>query len=252
MQNYGGGFLAALRFLTLFPLSWRADQDGYYFKYGLVWFPVIGLLIGCFTALICTGIDLLLPHGVTCLAGSFLLCFVSGFLHLDGVADTADGFFSSRPKERILQIMKDSRIGPMGVIILLFLLLGKYAALTSLSPALFLPALIIMPLSGRCAIIFQMALLPYARSDQPGLGDIFDSFGLKLKASASFLFLTGISIFLLNWSALILAVIFVVFNVGFARFCRKKIDGYTGDTLGACCELTELTTAICLSIKFLA
>lgn len=248
IQEKIGGLFASFRFLTIIPLSFWAEKDNQNFKYGLIWFPFIGLFIGCCTAGLVKGLSFFLPYQFCCVAGLFLLAGVSGFLHLDGVADTADGFFSSRPKEQILEIMKDSRIGPMGVIILLFLLVTKYSVLSSLSLPMMLSALVLMPISGRCAIMFQMSILDYAREKNGGLGALFNSSSLKRKTFTAFLFLMFISVWLVGSYGFILLAGCVLGNFWFAILCRRKIGGYTGDTLGSSCELTEMLTAVCLSV----
>lgn len=242
------GFLTALRFLTVFPVSWHADKDGENFKGSLIWFPVIGLFIGCFCALIISILQLFLPKEIVSIITIFLLGGMSGFLHLDGLADTADGFFSSRPKERILEIMRDSRIGPMGVVILLLIILLKYSSLVNLTDEKFLVAIILTPIAGRCGALIQMALLPYARPVEKGLGGLFYSEGLKQKALLSFVFFAIMCFFLIGFQTLFVLSGFMIINILYIQYCKRKIDGATGDTLGAGCELLEVTTLVCMNI----
>jgi adenosylcobinamide-GDP ribazoletransferase len=100
-----------------------------------------------------------------------MLLSFSGAMHMDGLSDTADGFLSSRPRDRILEIMKDSHVGSMGVVAIVCLLLAKFAAIQSLSEMRLWRTLFLMPLAGRCMMVVQMALLPYARPS--GLGTVF-------------------------------------------------------------------------------
>ena len=95
----------------------------------------------------------------------------SGCLHLDGLSDTADGLLSSRNRQRMLEIMKDSHVGAMGVIAVACVLLLKFASLASLEPARLWPAALLMPLAGRAAICVHLALLRPARPE--GLGAVF-------------------------------------------------------------------------------
>lgn len=240
------GFLTALTFLTVIRLPVSMTQKEPDFTSGLPWFPAVGLLIGLFTALAAWIAGLFLPQNLVAVLCVILLSGLSGFLHLDGVADTADGFFSSRPKERILEIMKDSRVGPMGVILLLLLLLTKYAAFSTGGINIFL-ACFIIPFAGRISIIMQMALLPYARQTGAGIGDLFQSRQVKTAAIIFTLILCTTCLLLPSLPG-ITAVVFIFFNILFSALCRDKIDGYTGDTLGAACESTEAVMAVCMCI----
>ena len=239
-------FLAAFRFLTIIPVSWRADKDGEYFQHSLSYFPVLGALIGLAAGSASLFFRSFLPGSVASVIAIILLALVSGGLHLDGLADTADGFFSSRPREKILEIMRDSRTGAMGVIVISLVLLLKFAALSMMPPAVFFKAVCLMPIAGRCAIVFSMALLPYARPEG-GLGHLFYSGHCRLSAGWSFVFLCILAPFIgIRTTALLLCVTSAT-GLLFSVWCRRKIDGATGDTLGAVCELTEMAVAVCMA-----
>ncbi len=163
--------LAAIRFLTIVPLpgAWgtaEADLAG-----SVAFFPVVGLLLGVAAAAIAWGLAQRAPSLVAAAVLLIALMSFSGCLHLDGLSDTADGFFSCRDRQRMLEIMKDSHAGPMGLIAVVGVLLLKFAALGSLGPASLWPAVLLMPLAGRTAICVHVALLPSARPE--GLGAIF-------------------------------------------------------------------------------
>lgn len=239
-------FLAALRFLTIVPLSWRGEQDGRFFTASVAWFPVIGLVIGCICASLIFSLMPFFPPPVLALAAIVLLAGVSGCLHLDGLADSGDGLLSSRPRERILEIMRDSHTGAMGVIAIVVVLLGKYAALSSLDGPTLLATLIAMPLAGRCAIVLTMACLPYAREGE-GLGRLFYSPSSRWVALWSLALLMIVLAFG-GWRmsfAVLLAVLATV--LFFSLWCRARINGATGDTLGAVCELTEMMVAMAMT-----
>ena len=236
-------FLAAFRFLTIIPVSWRADKDGEYFQHSLQYFPVLGALIGLAAGLASLFFRWFLPGSVVTVIVIILLALVSGCLHLDGLADTADGFFSSRPREMILEIMRDSRTGAMGVIGICLVLLLKFAALSTMPPAVFFKAVFLMPIAGRCAIVLSMALLPYARPEG-GLGRLFYSGHCRLSAGWSFVFLCILAPFIgIRTTTLVLCATGVT-GLLFSVWCRRKIGGATGDTLGAVCELTEMVVAV--------
>jgi adenosylcobinamide-GDP ribazoletransferase len=238
---------AGLRFLTILPVSWKNNKDGRFFKASLIWFPVLGLFIGAITALSVSFFNGILPGSISAVFGMVLLAGISGFLHLDGLADSCDGLLSSRPRDRALQIMRDSHIGAMGVIALFFVLLGKYAALSTLSSTVMLQALLLMPMAGRTAIVVSMAILPYARSGD-GLGLLFYSKDSCRIAVLGVLFCLIITV-LFSLKSALLILCAIVLTVGlFSLWCSRKLGGATGDTLGAVCELTELAVAVSLCL----
>ncbi len=236
-------FLAALRFLTIIPVSWKSADDGKFFRASVIWFPLIGLFIGFSVAMLILLLSPCLPGSVLAVFSILLLAGVSGFLHLDGLADSGDGLLSSRPKDIALSIMRDSRSGAMGVIVLIFLILAKFAVLSSLTMNTLIPTLILMPVAGRTAILLSMAVLPYAREGE-GLGQLFygtDRFTTAGTALLFFLLCSAIISMQLTFFILI-ALVFTV--AVFSRYCFVKLGGATGDTLGAVCEISELTVAL--------
>lgn len=241
-------FCTALRFLTLAPISWRTADDGQHFPASLPFFVPVGMLVGALVASVAGILGLFLPQGVTAMLAIAMLAAVSGFLHLDGLADSADGLLSSRPRERRLEIMKDSRSGAMGIVAVVLVLLTKYAALSAVPAELFLPALLLMPMAGRSAILLMMAGLPYAR-EEGGLGSLFYS-GDSKKAALVGLLLLVLCLALSASSRFIPAMIVFGGAVAiFCRWCRASLGGATGDTLGAVCELAEAGVAVAMTVS---
>ncbi len=240
---------AAMRFLSLLPISWRSEEDSRQFAASLPYFAVVGMIIGGMGALLVFLLQHIFPQAVVIALGLVFLAFISGCLHLDGLSDSADGLLSSRPREACLTIMKDSRAGAMGVVVVVLVLLTKFAALISLPAATLLPAFFLMPLAGRCAILLSMASLPYARQEG-GLGLLFYS-GDSKKAAILAIILLIIWCFLLlpaQWISILVGVLVV--NFLFNRWCRIKLGGATGDTLGAVCELSEMIAAVSMTASF--
>jgi len=227
------GFLAALRFLTVLPVPGR---DAGVHPHSAWYFPAVGLLLG----LILAGVDRLLirvlplPPESACLV--LLLVVLTGGLHLDGLADASDGLFSNRPREHALAIMRDSRTGPMGVASVVLILILQTTLLASLTGPGRTGALVLAPLAGRCGMITVMGLLPYARSQ--GLAAAFRStrglaaWGLAWSGLAGWLLLGawGVAAGIGGWMAALLL----------AWYYARKIGGYTGDMLGAACEICSL------------
>ena len=243
--------LAGLRFLTILPVSWKSEQDNRFFQASLIWFPLLGVLIGTGAAAVTFVTGFILPASVVAVLAIVLLAGISGCLHLDGLADSGDGLLSARPREQALEIMRDSRSGAMGVIVLIFVLLGKYGALSSMSLSAMVMAVFLMPLAGRTAILLTMAVLPYARTGE-GLGRLFYSADSRRLALLGLIFFTLTTCFF-SWKMTLLLLPTILVTIGvFSLCCFRKIGGATGDTLGAVCELTELATAIALTVTFQA
>ncbi|MBB5346459.1 adenosylcobinamide-GDP ribazoletransferase [Desulfoprunum benzoelyticum] len=245
--------LAALRFLTVLPIRRGAEFDGLHFQAGLFFFPLIGLGIGGVALMVAALLGWILPPSLTALTGMVVLAAISGCLHLDGLADSADGMLSSRARAEKLVIMRDSRTGAMGVIAIVIILLGKYAALSTAPPAQLGVLLLLMPLAGRCAIVLTMAQLPYARPEG-GLGTLFyspDTRQAALLAAALWLVVVIVVVPLagLGLPALLATLVVPAGTVLlFAAWCRRSLGGATGDTLGAVCELSELMAAVALTV----
>lgn len=202
------------------------------------YFPVVGLLLG---------VLLYWPSYYAIAwfspsAGGFLVLLmleaVSGGFHLDGLADTADAFLSSRTRERKLEIMHDSHIGTMGVAAIVLVLLGKYSVLSMLPPWQVGACVLFCAFIGRFGITCYLLISRYARPN--GLGKIlYDRrpyggvlVGLVLGLGASLCFFG----FDFLW-ILLPPLLFVVL---WDRVCWMQIGGATGDTIGACGQLLEL------------
>lgn len=245
-------FLAALRFLTLFPVSWRAEKDIHYLPYAIYFFPVVGIAIGAVVGGI--GLALVSFFSSTVVGSSLvvLLVFASGGLHLDGLADSSDGLLSSRPSERMLEIMRDSNVGAMGVIGIASVFLIKFSALCSIDQSQLFSSLVLMALSGRTGILLMMSILQYVR-DKNGIGTTFIDTNINNVriAAATGMFWYGVCTMFVPLSSVLLAsgvTLATVFS--FSWFCHRKINGFTGDTLGAVCELSEMMVAVSLSFSF--
>jgi len=246
VKGFAARFVAAIRFLTIFPFPGKIGHGRAELGASTPFFPIIGLLLGGMGSAACWLLWSVLPPSAAAVLLTTVLLGFSGGLHLDGLADTADGFFSARPRDTILVIMRDSRIGAMGVLSLVLVLLLKVSALTGLSRSDALKAAFLMPVAGRCAILILMALLPYARPEG-GLGTLFYTRRSRLAGVWAFLFFSFSALLLLGNGCWLPITLFTLTVLGFSLFCKQVINGATGDTLGAACELCEACTALAIA-----
>ncbi len=239
-------FLAAIRFLTVLPVAGTLGTREEDLRGSVPFFPLVGLLLGAAAGLLAWAMAAVtVPPMLAAAVLIVILLAFSGGLHMDGLSDSADGMLSSRPRERILEIMKDSHIGAMGVIAIVCVLLVKFSALASLPASNLWAAAALMPLAGRCAIVTQMALLPYAR--EQGLGKVFCHGRAILPAIWALAVLTVAAWALFAWQGLVIAAICAGVSAVLAAYFYRKIGGATGDTFGAVCELVELVPTVVLA-----
>ncbi len=240
-------FWAAVRFLTVVPVPRGWGEDVEALARSTPCFPVVGLLIGGVSAACCWQLQKVLPDPVAAALLVILLMAASKGLHMDGLSDTADAFFSSRPRERMLEIMRDSHIGAMGVLAIVSVFVLKVTALAATTDAVRWRGVLLMPLAGRCALVVSMAVLRYARSEG-GLGTVFFRRRPWMAAIWSVLVLLLAGWGLHGTRGLVGALASIAVTLAMAWYCRRKVGGATGDTLGATCEVVECVPAVVLVI----
>ncbi len=242
---------ASIRFLTIVPLPGGGDCTAENLAQTTAWFPIVGAMIGGVVAAAAFGLWTVLTPGLAAVIVTVMLLGASGGFHMDGFSDTADGFFSSRPKDRILEIMKDSHVGTMGVMAVVSLILLKVAALGSLDRAAAWPTVLLMALAGRCTMVLSMRILPPA-SPGTGLRSLFCEKCSLLSVLWAVAALFAAAWYLLEWTGVIAAAVAVGVALVFSAQCYRKIRGATGDTLGATCELAETAVAISMAAALFA
>jgi adenosylcobinamide-GDP ribazoletransferase len=238
-------FLAAVRFLTVVPIpgSWGTSEED--LAGSVPYFPLVGVLLSVISAAVAWAISLYAPPMLSAMAIVVVLMAFSGCLHLDGLSDTADGVLSSRPRERMLEIMRDSHTGAMGVIAIVCIVLAKFAATASIPTDLLWRVALLMPLAGRAAIVLHMAMLPYVRPE--GLGKVFCHRRPSWSAVVSLALLAATAWLVLGTRGLVAAAASVVGALAVAIYIYRKLGGATGDTFGAVCELVEAVPAIVIA-----
>ncbi len=230
-------FAVALTLLTIIPAPARWLDASRPLGKSSVWFPLIGLLLGVALALILLVARNFFSDLVAAALVIALWAWLTGALHLEGLADAADGLGATTTRERRLEIMRDPRVGAFGVVGVAIGLLAKLAAVASLHDPFFL---ILAPSLARWAIVFAAAF-PLARADgmaarlRVGLGRREILIATVITALITGVFGTrGIG-------AWIAALVFVLL---IARLARNRLGGFTGDVYGAVVEIVEMIVVV--------
>ncbi len=230
-------FLVALQFLTILPVYFKQLPDGRTTGNSLIYFPLVGFMIGLFLVLVGWG-GSHLPANIC--AGIILVGWVvvTGALHLDGLADSADAWLGGLgDRTKTLVIMKDPACGPIAVVTLVLVLLLKFVSLQQVIVSASWILLAIVPVLARGTLVLLFMTTPYVRTN--GLGSLLAEY-LPRRASIIVVFsTTAIAIGLLGlggfWLVLILVGLFSVLRI----LMMRRIGGMTGDTAGAMLEISE-------------
>jgi adenosylcobinamide-GDP ribazoletransferase len=232
------GFIIGLQFLTQLPIrTERAEAndiaDSYYF------YPVIGFLVGAGAVLVRRILMTLFPTSFSIAIVLAFLIWISGGLHEDGLADVADGMGGGWTRDERLAIMKDSRIGAFGASMLVLVLLAKYAALTSMTPARLDASIVTAQILGRWAFLPMGHFNRHARE---GLGSAFMK-GLTAKAVVVGTVISASAAMLLCriQGALALGMA-VAIIIAASLYFRRRLGGITGDCFGATFQFVEIAT----------
>ena len=228
-------FLILIQFMTRIPVFVNVEYDEEKLGKSIKYFPLVGAVIGIFLF----GINFLagkVTENRQIIAVIIVVAeiFITGILHIDGLADTFDGLFSYAKKERMLEIMKDSRIGTNGAVVLILYFITKIILLSEVKPEYIL----LYPIISRLSTSMNAGLGEYARKD--GMNNsIIEKNGPK-EAVISVVITAVLSFLILKIKGLGVLAAAIVFILIFMRNVKKKIGGITGDTMGASLELTSI------------
>jgi len=245
------GLLAELRlavsFLTIIPVIDRRRASDDTVAASFAWFPIVGFVLGA--AL--TAEDWILAHVFAQVIRSVLiivsLTVVTGAVHLDGLADTADALGAGRDRERALDIIRDSRVGTFGASAIFFDLTLKILALSTLAGHRRYAALLMAPMLARWAMVLVAAGLPYLRSSGAGSTLLSNkSLGLRAVLVAIFTLVAMLMLGELRRIALAGAVAIAIV-LATRLFYRRWLGGVTGDLIGACGELVEIAVLVTMA-----
>ena len=235
-------FWIALQFLSSLPVRLPGMPQPSELGRSLLFYPLVGLLFG---GLLWGFADLLAGVPLFLRAALILTAWVllSGGLHLDGLADSADAWLGGfGDRERTLVIMKDPRSGPIAVITLVLVLLLKFCAVLALLEQQQAMALLVVPLIGRAALLGLFLTTPYVRAG--GLGQALAEHlprdvGWWVLASSALL-----CALLAGWSGVFAVLLAVLVFAALRRVMVRRLGGTTGDTAGALLELLEVAVLL--------
>jgi len=239
--------IEAIRFLTVLPVPGSATTDEAGIARSMAAFPLVGLGIGALGAGAGWVAGALWGPELRSIVIVVAWMVLTAGLHLDGLADTCDALFSWRSREQKLVIMRDSRIGTMGALGLLAVVLLKLGALSSLGPWWWVGALL-APMWGRWADIYGIFHFPAAR--EGGMGRTFHE---QVRRS-DYVVATGSAALLgavvaLPWGALVVVVLWPLVHWLASRMARA-LGGLTGDTYGALSEVAEAVVLLALAAAY--
>lgn len=244
LRRAWGGLIGAITFLTIVPIPATASrQVRFDLNDTLAWFPLVGAVIGAFAGGLRVACQPLFGRGPSTAIAMVGLVAISGALHQDALADTADGLGVRGDRARRLAAMRDSATGAFGVLALIGWALLLFSTLESLTAAQALRALIVACAAGRLAALLHAAGAPAARDNGLGAGVRITPTSVAIGALSTLVVTitaTGIARGLVSAGACGLV------SATSAVLARRTIGGSTGDTIGAAVTVTEV--AVCLAL----
>ena len=224
-----------IQFMTRIPVFVNVEYDEEKLGKSIKYFPLVGAIIGIFL------------YGINILAGKITEnrqiaaiiiiiaeIFITGLIHIDGLADTADGLFSYAEKEKILEIMKDPRVGTNGAVALILYFMTKVILLSEIRPEY----IILYPVISRMSTSINAGLGEYARKN--GMSNGIIGKNGKKEAVISIIITMILSFTILKAKGLIILIFAILFILLLMKGVKRKIGGITGDTMGASLELTSI------------
>jgi adenosylcobinamide-GDP ribazoletransferase len=244
-------FFIALQFFTRLPIPRWVGFEAQWLQHASRYFPLVGLVVAAFAALVYYGACRLWPAPVAVLLSTAAGIYLTGAFHEDGFADMCDGFGGGMTRERVMEIMKDSRIGTYGAVGAGLLIALKCALLSAMESTGVIAALLIAHPLSRFAATALIWKLDYARDEgkakpmaqQMTTGEFFTAGACGLTPLLAVGMLAS-SAWATRGAALLAASVATVWLA--SKFVRR-IGGYTGDCLGAVQQVTEVVIYLCLA-----
>ncbi|SFV17603.1 adenosylcobinamide-GDP ribazoletransferase [Pseudoduganella namucuonensis] len=243
-------FFVALQFFTRLPIPRWVGFDPAWLHHASRYFPLVGLVVAAIAAGVYAAAALVLPAPVAALLSTAAGIYATGAFHEDGFADMCDGFGGGMTRERVLEIMKDSRIGAYGAIGIICLLAVKCAALAMLPPATAVAALALAHPLSRLAATSLIWRMEYARAEGKAKPMAQEMSGAEFAIASATAALPAIALAVAGWLTWAAVAVSAAAALGAAvwlgRKCARRIGGYTGDCLGAVQQVAEALIYLCV------
>ena len=235
-------FYIALGFLTRIPVPNSVDYSQKKLNQASRYFPLVGWLVGLLVGFVFLVVSRILPNEIAVLFSMLSGILLTGCFHEDGLADTCDGLGGGWGKQQKLKIMKDSRLGTYGATGLWFILTFKFYLLFKLSEQssiqIFIAIIVAHPLS-RTLSTSMIFLLPYVSDSEISkvkpLAESHQKIDLQISLAIGLA-----SLILVSGTVLWILIVLSVFLLFMRRLLLKQIQGFTGDTLGAIQQVSEI------------
>lgn len=242
IKNFFEQFIILIQFMTRIPIPIKVDYSEKKLGKSIKFFPLVGLIIGlilyCMHFLIATYLkNILYSKTIVAIFLITVEIMTVGIIHIDGLGDTFDGLFSYAKRERMLEIMKDSRIGTNGAVVLILYFIAKIALISEIiviNPKY----LIIFPIIARLSTSTNAGLTDYARKS--GMSNAIISENGIFEVIFSLILTNILVFFIIGSKGSVTVFVALLFIILFMLNVRKKIGGITGDTMGASLELTSI------------
>jgi adenosylcobinamide-GDP ribazoletransferase len=236
----------AASFLTILPVGGAHDAAPEAVAASFAWFPLVGFLIGAALCIEDYALAPIFPQVLRSTLVILTLTVISGAVHLDGLADSADALGAGRDRERALTILRDSRVGSFGAIAIVFALMLKVLALASMGRPRRYAALYLAPGLARWTMVAVASGLDYLRERGGGAALLAQSSRRNLTLAT----ITAVAALLpvISLRAFAAASIAVGLTLAMRWFYRRWLGGVTGDLVGAAGELAEIAVLIAMSL----
>lgn len=243
--------LVAIQFLTRIPVPRDLDPDVEDLADSVVWFPVVGLVVGGILAGMAFGLlrtPLVPAVGAAVIVVSGVV--LTGAFHEDALGDALDGLIGGWSRDQILEIMRDSRVGTYGAVALASLLGLRAICLMGTEPALWPVALVVAHALARASTPAMLAALPYARGEgeNPGVGRVLGPAQSVWRAVAGASVGAAAAVGLGGWTGLAAAAAAVPIAGVTALYYWRRVGGVTGDCLGATNVIIEVATLLTFAL----
>ena len=249
--------LLAIQFLTRLPVSAAIPPlDAAQLKAGLrrsvLWFPLVGGIVGCIGALVLWGAGMFWPRVIAVLLLLIVEARLTGAFHEDAVADFCDGFGGGLTAQRIREIMKDSRIGSYGALGLMLAVGLRAALLIALPTALIIPGLVASAAFGRWVAVVAMVIVPPLDQSGSLAKDIGQRPGLTILGGATLLVLPFLAplAFLVPGALLAGTACTLLFLLRLRQALMRHLGGVTGDCLGFAVYAGQLILLLCAAAQW--